>query len=182
MAVLWHAFETLFNCQILAEEEGFEPPVGFPLRRFSRPLPSTTRPLLQYRRRQPREYRDASPAVKPQPRHLGRGMTPVVQPAAGQLPESTPPGLMARFLLYGAVMNRIAPLILTLGLASCAAEGGLEQADFEPADVGDDLSDGPLAMGATVDVDVSIDTPGSGTPAWSFPPLTARSCRSPATS
>ena len=31
----------------LAEEEGFEPPVESPLRRFSKPLPSTTRPLLR---------------------------------------------------------------------------------------------------------------------------------------
>ncbi len=31
----------------LAEREGFEPPVGFPLRRFSRPEPSTTRPPLR---------------------------------------------------------------------------------------------------------------------------------------
>src|SRR4051812_20686424 len=33
--------------QLLAEEKGFEPLVGLPLRRFSKPLPSTTRPLLQ---------------------------------------------------------------------------------------------------------------------------------------
>ena len=30
-----------------AEEEGFEPPVELPQRRFSKPLPSTTRPLLR---------------------------------------------------------------------------------------------------------------------------------------
>lgn len=57
-----------------------------------------------------------------------------------------------------------APLVFLL-LAACATDGGLEQADFEPSDVGDDLSQGPLALGATVDVDVSIDTPGAGTPA-----------------
>ena len=33
---------------LMAEREGFEPPVGFPLRRFSRPEPSTTRPPLRY--------------------------------------------------------------------------------------------------------------------------------------
>ena len=32
---------------LMAEREGFEPPVGFPLRRFSRPEPSTTRPPLR---------------------------------------------------------------------------------------------------------------------------------------
>jgi hypothetical protein len=31
---------------LLAEEKGFEPLVPFPVRRFSKPLPSTTRPLL----------------------------------------------------------------------------------------------------------------------------------------
>lgn len=36
-----------FNLAISAEEEGFEPPVGVTPLRFSRPLPSTTRPLLQ---------------------------------------------------------------------------------------------------------------------------------------
>ncbi len=30
----------------LAEREGFEPSVGFPLRRFSKPVPSATRPSL----------------------------------------------------------------------------------------------------------------------------------------
>jgi hypothetical protein len=35
-------------CQEMAEEEGFEPPVEFPLLRFSRPLPSTARPFLHY--------------------------------------------------------------------------------------------------------------------------------------
>ena len=30
----------------MAEEEGFEPPVEFPLLRFSRPPPSTARPFL----------------------------------------------------------------------------------------------------------------------------------------
>ena len=34
-----------------AEEKGFEPLVRFPVRRFSKPLPSTTRPLLQAARR-----------------------------------------------------------------------------------------------------------------------------------
>ena len=34
-------------CQVLAEREGFEPPVGFPLRRFSRPEQSTTLPPLR---------------------------------------------------------------------------------------------------------------------------------------
>lgn len=62
-------------------------------------------------------------------------------------------------------MNRIRPLVLVPLFAACGVEGGLEQADFEPSDVGDDLSEGPLALGATVDVDVSIDTPGAGTPA-----------------
>ncbi len=33
----------------VAEEEGFEPPVPFPAQRFSRPPPSTTRPLLRRR-------------------------------------------------------------------------------------------------------------------------------------
>ena len=32
----------------MAEREGFEPPVGFPLRRFSRPERSTTLPPLRY--------------------------------------------------------------------------------------------------------------------------------------
>ena len=32
---------------LVAEERGFEPPVALRLRRFSKPLPSTTRPLLQ---------------------------------------------------------------------------------------------------------------------------------------
>jgi hypothetical protein len=38
------------KCQItkvLAEREGFEPPVPFRVRRFSRPEPSTTRPPLR---------------------------------------------------------------------------------------------------------------------------------------
>lgn len=52
-----------------------------------------------------------------------------------------------------------------LATAACGTEGALEQADFEPADRGDDLGDGPLALGATVDVDVTLDTPGIGTPA-----------------
>ena len=30
----------------LAESEGFEPPIRFPVCRFSRPVPSTTRPTL----------------------------------------------------------------------------------------------------------------------------------------
>ena len=38
---------SLFNFQGLAEEEGFEPPVPLQVRRFSKPLPSATRPLLQ---------------------------------------------------------------------------------------------------------------------------------------
>src|SRR4051794_19525409 len=49
----------LFGCQRCcvsegpAEEEGFEPPAPFPVRRFSRPLPSTTRPLLPSRKEGP---------------------------------------------------------------------------------------------------------------------------------
>jgi hypothetical protein len=54
--------------------------------------------------------------------------------------------------------------LLFLALTACGVEGGLEQADFEPADVGDDLAAGPLALGATVDINVSVDVPGAGTP------------------
>jgi hypothetical protein len=32
----------------MAESEGFEPPIPFQVRRFSRPMPSTTRPALRY--------------------------------------------------------------------------------------------------------------------------------------
>jgi hypothetical protein len=38
----WH-----LNSRFLAEREGFEPPVPFRVRRFSRPEPSTTRPPLR---------------------------------------------------------------------------------------------------------------------------------------
>lgn len=57
-------------------------------------------------------------------------------------------------------MSVLAPV----ALAACGTEGALEQADFEPADAGDDLGDGPLALGATVDLDVTLETPGIGTP------------------
>src|SRR5258708_30572004 len=33
--------------QVMAEREGFEPPIPFQVCRFSRPVPSTTRPALQ---------------------------------------------------------------------------------------------------------------------------------------
>lgn len=56
------------------------------------------------------------------------------------------------------------PILAAAPLAACGTEGALEQADFEPADVGDDLGAGPLALGATVDIDVTLDTPGIGTP------------------
>ena len=56
-------------------------------------------------------------------------------------------------------------ILLLLALVACGTEGALEQADFEPADTGDDLGAGPLALGATVDVDVTLETPGIGTPA-----------------
>jgi hypothetical protein len=59
-------------------------------------------------------------------------------------------------------MKRALPALF---LIACATDGGLEQAELEPADVGDDLADGPLALGATVDINVAINTPGSGTPA-----------------
>jgi hypothetical protein len=36
------------TCGEMAEEEGFEPPIPFQVRRFSRPMPSTTRPLFRY--------------------------------------------------------------------------------------------------------------------------------------
>src|SRR5438093_6836524 len=41
----------MFNCQLssIAEEEGFEPPVRFPVQRFSRPPVSTTHPFLRLR-------------------------------------------------------------------------------------------------------------------------------------
>jgi hypothetical protein len=32
----------------MAESEGFEPPIPSQVRRFSRPMPSTTRPALRY--------------------------------------------------------------------------------------------------------------------------------------
>src|SRR5207249_10864512 len=41
----------MFNCQLssIAEEEGFEPPVRFPVQRFSRPPVSTAHPFLRFR-------------------------------------------------------------------------------------------------------------------------------------
>src|SRR6058998_3532794 len=41
----------MFNCQLssIAEEEGFEPPVRFPVQRFSRPPVSTAHPFLRLR-------------------------------------------------------------------------------------------------------------------------------------
>ena len=35
------------HCQTVAEREGFEPSVEFPLRRFSKPVPSASRPPLR---------------------------------------------------------------------------------------------------------------------------------------
>ena len=40
--------ETKLNNQIMAEEVGFEPTVGVNPRRFSRPVHSTTLPLLRH--------------------------------------------------------------------------------------------------------------------------------------
>ena len=37
----------LLKTKVMAEREGFEPPVPFRVRRFSRPEPSTTRPPLR---------------------------------------------------------------------------------------------------------------------------------------
>src|SRR5256712_8313969 len=41
----------MFNCQLssIAEEEGFEAPVRFPVQRFSRPPVSTAHPFLRFR-------------------------------------------------------------------------------------------------------------------------------------
>ena len=39
---------SLITSDEMAEEEGFEPPIPFQVRRFSRPMPSTTRPLFRY--------------------------------------------------------------------------------------------------------------------------------------
>ncbi len=49
----------------MAESEGFEPPIPFRVRRFSRPMPSTTRPALRFREPVSPDQFTVTPTISP---------------------------------------------------------------------------------------------------------------------